>query len=231
MTDPDEAPRSTRRRQLSREIGARVRAERQRLGLTLDELAARGGSSRSMLSAIERGDKIPTVLTLDQIANALGVSVSRLLVSETQSRVSVIRLSEQKVIEDPQGHGRNPGFRRRVTSPVLKDVDFEMGRLEMDAGVDAGSYPPHAAGWSQYVAVERGALEITVDGIPYELAAGDAIYFAADCKHSYRNVGNEDCVAYIVMMGPQKSPSRQLGDEQGYFVESVELAQSEANNN
>ena len=48
MTNEDEAPGGTRRRHLALEIGARVKAERQRLGFTLDELAARGGSSRSL---------------------------------------------------------------------------------------------------------------------------------------------------------------------------------------
>lgn len=216
MTNADEVPPATRRRRLAAEIGARVRVERQRLGLTLDELAARGGSSRSMLSAIERGDKMPTVLTLDQIASALGVSVSRLLVSETQSKVSIIRFNDQKVVEDPKRQGSKLGFRRRVTSPVLENVDFEMGRLEIDAGVDAGSFPPHPVGWSEYVVVERGALELTIDGLDYRLETGDAIYFASDCNHAYKNTTDGVCVAFVVMAGPQMPPSRRLGDEQGY---------------
>lgn len=215
MTDSDEARYSARRRRLSMEIGARVKAERQRLGLTLEELAGRSGSSRSMLSAIERGDKVPTVLTLDQIASALGVSVSRLLASETENRVSVLRFSEQKVVEDPTRDGANPGFRRRVMSPVLEDTNFEMGQLELDPEVDAGTYPPHPAGWSEYVVVEQGVLEVTVDGIPYRLEARDAMYFASDCKHAYRNIGDGGCIAFIVMTGPQKSQPQPVTLESG----------------
>jgi XRE family transcriptional regulator, regulator of sulfur utilization len=231
MTNADEVPPATRRRRLAADIGARVRTERQRLGLTLDELAARGGSSRSMISAIERGDKIPTVLTLDQIASALGVSVSRLLVSETQSRVSLLRVNDQKVLEDPksQGQGQQPGFRRRVTSPVLENVDFEMGRLEIDPGVDAGSFPPHPGGWSEYVVVERGALELTLDGVSYRLETGDAIYFASDCTHAYKNSSDGICIAFVVTAGPQNPSSRRVGDEQhspGGSVDSSKSAES-----
>ncbi|UZX02927.1 helix-turn-helix domain-containing protein [Arthrobacter sp. CDRTa11] len=212
MTNEDEAPGGTRRRHLALEIGARVKAERRRLGFTLDELAARGGSSRSMLSAIERGDKIPTVLTLDQIASALGVSVSRLLASQTQSRVSVIRRQDQKIVQEPERRGRKPGFWRRVTSPVLENVNFEMGRLEMEAGVDGGTYPPHQPGWSEYVVVESGILEMTIDGLSHRLDTGDAIYFASDCTHAYRNIGDKPCIAYVVMTGPQTLPQRTRDD-------------------
>ena len=184
-----------------------------------------------MLSAIERGDKIPTVLTLDQIASALGVSVSRLLASETQSKVSIIRVEDQKVVEDPKKQGRKPGYRRRVTSPVLENVDFEMGRLEFDAGIDAGSFPPHPAGWSEYVVVERGALELMIDEVPYRLETGDAIYFASDCNHAYKNLADSICVAFVVMTGPQNPPLRWVGDEQGYPIGSVNGSKPEQSTN
>ncbi|WP_205787177.1 helix-turn-helix domain-containing protein [Specibacter cremeus] len=220
MTDhPNVAPRPVPPRRLSMiELGSRVRAERQRLGLTLEELSARSGSSRSMLSAIERGDKVPTVLTLDQIANALGVSVSRLMANETASRVAVLRRDEQKVVENRHSPEGSPGFRRRVTSPVLEGVEFEMGRLEMDAGVDAGSYSPHASGWSEYVVVEKGALEVGLDGVAHRLDEGDSLYFASDCEHAYRNVGDGPCIAYIVMTGGQRPVMRPATVDHGRGV-------------
>ncbi|RBP68091.1 XRE family transcriptional regulator [Brevibacterium sanguinis] len=182
-----------------KEIGRRVRNERNRQQLTLVELSEASDTSRSMLSAIERGDRAPTVLVLDRIANALGVSVSRLMTRETHSRVSILRRNEQKIIADRMDLLSEPGYHRRITSPVIEGVEFEMGRLEMNAFVDAGVFSPHQPGWAEYVAVEEGSLEIDVDGEPYRLEAGDAIHFAADCDHAYRNPGATTCVAYIAM--------------------------------
>ena len=48
-------------------------------GFTLEELAAASGVSRSMLSEVERGSRVPTVLILDRIATGLGTSIARLL--------------------------------------------------------------------------------------------------------------------------------------------------------
>lgn len=43
------------------ELGARIRGERARRGLSLEDLAEKAQVSRSMLSAVERGDKAPSV--------------------------------------------------------------------------------------------------------------------------------------------------------------------------
>ena len=50
---------------------ARIRRER---GLTQEELAERSGLSQQYLSGLERGRRNPTVVTLYELAAALGVS-------------------------------------------------------------------------------------------------------------------------------------------------------------
>jgi aromatic-L-amino-acid decarboxylase len=64
------------------ELGRRVREERRRRGLSLDDLAARSRVSRSMISAIERGAKAATVVVLDRLASGLGTRLSLLLDAE-----------------------------------------------------------------------------------------------------------------------------------------------------
>ena len=50
---------------------ARLRRER---GLTQEELEERSGFSQQYLSSLERGRRNPTVITLYELAEALGVS-------------------------------------------------------------------------------------------------------------------------------------------------------------
>ena len=75
-------------------LGARLRLERLRRRLSLYDLEARTGVSRSMLSEVERGSKVPTVLVLDRIATGLDTSIARLLGDERESRVVVLRRGE-----------------------------------------------------------------------------------------------------------------------------------------
>jgi transcriptional regulator with XRE-family HTH domain len=50
---------------------ARIRKE---AGLTQEELAVRSGLSQQYLSGLERGRRNPTIVTVYEIASALGVS-------------------------------------------------------------------------------------------------------------------------------------------------------------
>ena len=174
-------------------LGRRIRDERARRQLSLEELATRAGVSRSMLSDVERGAKLPTVLVLDRIATGLDTSIARLLGEERASRVVVLRRADQDVAVDPSG------WERRILSPVLPGVEFELMRTTIGGGVDAGVFSPHAAGSREYLAMERGTLRLTLDGTEYLLRAGDGIYYAGDCRHGFANPGSGDCVYYLAM--------------------------------
>ena len=188
-------------------LGARIRAERLRRRLSLQALQARTGVSRSMLSEVERGGKAPTVLVLDRIATGLDTSIARLLGQERQARVIVLRRSEQDAAMDPSG------WERRILSPVLPGVEFELMRTTIPPGVDAGNFAPHAAGSREYLAMERGTLRLTLDGTPHTLSAGDSIYYAGDCWHGFANPGRVTCAYYLAMElgqhgAPRARPSR-----------------------
>ena len=183
-------------------LGARVRETRRGRGLSLDAVAARAGVSRSMLSAVERGGKVPTVLVLDRIATALDTSIARLLGEERGARVLVLRHASQDVVRDPSG------WERRILSPVLPGVEFELMRTTIAPGVDAGVFAPHAAGSREYLAMERGTLLLTLDGTPYTLRAGDSVYYAGDSHHQFVNPGREPCVYYLAMELAEKGPHR-----------------------
>jgi transcriptional regulator with XRE-family HTH domain len=183
-------------------LGERVRAERLRRGLTLDALAGRAAVSRSMVSAVESGAKAPTVLVLHRIASGLGVSMSRLLGEERDGPVVVMRRGDQVVARDPSG------WERRNLAPVLPGVEFEFMRTTIPPGVDAGTFPPHARGSREYVAVEQGELSLVIGGVPVVLRPGDACYYAADRPHAFANRGGDPCVYYLVVAEPGAADTR-----------------------
>ena len=174
-------------------LGRRVREERARRGQSLETLAQRAGVSRSMVSAVERGAKVPTVLVLDRIATGLDTSIARLLGQERGSRVALLRAGDQTVARDPSG------WERRILSPVLPGVEFELMRTTIEPGVDTGVFNPHAPGSREYVAVERGTLRLTLDGEEYLLKSCDSIYYDGDCRHGFANPGRAPCVYYLAM--------------------------------
>ena len=174
-------------------LGERIRLERVGRRLSLEQVAARAGVSRSMLSAVERGAKVPTVLVLDRIATALDSSIARLLGEERSARVILLRKEKQDLARDPSG------WERRILSPVLPGVEFEFMRTTIPGGVNAGAFSAHGPGTREYVAIEKGTLLLTIDGVAYTLSAGDSIYYDGNCVHAFANPGSETCVYYLAM--------------------------------
>ena len=188
------APRDRDDRARMTALGAHIRGERQRKQLSLEALAGSSGVSRSMLSAIERGEKVPTVLVLDRIAGALGVSVARLMDDQRDDRVVLLPVGEQQSVLEL-------GWRRHIVSPVRAGLEMEFGRLVFDPQTDAGHFGAHQAGWTEYVVIESGVLDITLDGVAYRLNTGDALFYESDVDHAFANPTDEQTIAYIVMLG------------------------------
>jgi transcriptional regulator with XRE-family HTH domain len=181
-------------------LGQHIRTERLRQRLSLEALAERAGVSRSMLSEIERGGKVPTIVVLDRIAAGLGSSLVRLLDVERAARVVLLPREQQMVARDPAG------WERRILSPLLPGVEFELMRTTIPPGVDAGAFGPHVAGSREYLAVEHGSLRLTVDEASYTLGAGDSIFYAGDSSHRFVNPGEESCVYYLATVDTASPP-------------------------
>lgn len=60
-------------------FGERVRSERIKQGLSQEELASKAGVHRTYIGMIERAEKNITLENIDKIANALNLSLSKLV--------------------------------------------------------------------------------------------------------------------------------------------------------
>ena len=108
-------------------LGGRIRRERGVRGLSLATLALRAGVSRSMLSAMERGVKAPTILVLDRVATGLGTSIARLVGEEPSARVVVLRRHEQDVERDRSEAQRGFGAPQDLGDPLLPGAPMHFG--------------------------------------------------------------------------------------------------------
>jgi transcriptional regulator with XRE-family HTH domain len=186
------------------DFGARIRAKRTERGLTLPQLAEAASVSVSMLSAVERGKRAPTITVVARIAEGLGTPLSQLIAAAEEQRLVVRRAAEQDTVEEPGG------WRRVIVSPVVAGVNFELIKTTLPPGCDPGEFPAYATGSHEYVVVEQGTLRVTVGETSVELRAGDSLYFAADVPHRYANVDRRPCSYYVaaLIMRPRQPRSR-----------------------
>src|SRR5688500_20318554 len=78
------------------QVGPRVRALREHMGLSLRDLAERTGVSAPMLSQVERGETSPTLAVATRIAGGLDLTLSQLLRLDESPHVVVTRRAERR---------------------------------------------------------------------------------------------------------------------------------------
>ena len=104
-------------------LGARVRALREAMDLSLRDLAERSGVSAPMLSQVERGETSPTLQVARRIAAGLELRLSQLLRLDEDGAVSVVRADERR-----KGPGRVHGHRYEILTPPLPGQRAELSR-------------------------------------------------------------------------------------------------------
>jgi len=174
-------------------VGANLRRLRTRRGLSLERLAHKSGVSRAMLSQVELGKSAPTINVLWKIARALGVTFSALLSTNLDTSPVLLRASSAKRLSSLDG-----SFSSRALFPFDRPrrVEFYELHLKPHAVEEADPHPP---GTAENIVVNAGAVTISVGNAAHELNQGDALLFAADVPHSYRNRGDDDALMYLVM--------------------------------
>jgi transcriptional regulator with XRE-family HTH domain len=162
-------------------LGAKVAAERAERGWSLAQLAQRAGLSTAAVHKIEKSGMTPTIASLMKIAAALGRSVSFFVEESASQDVNVIRGDERhKVYTSKQGLAlRNLSGRY---GPFLIHGADAVVEPRASSGREPMSHPGE-----ELVIVHEGAMVFTVDGVEYEIEAGDSIHFRTPLPHSWSN--------------------------------------------
>lgn len=147
-----------------------------------------------MLGQIETGKSVPTIGLLWKIAVALGVPFATLIASAETPGTLVLRRSTAKLLSSSQGR-----FSSRALFPFDSERQTEFYELRL-APLHCETAEPHAPGTRENLVVAEGSIEV-VSGSerPVALSKGDAVFFEADVPHSYRNLGTDEAVLFLVM--------------------------------
>jgi XRE family transcriptional regulator, regulator of sulfur utilization len=167
------------------EVGSRVRALREHMGLSLRELAARTGVSAPMLSQVERGDTSPTLAVASRIAAGLDLTLSQLLRLDEADTVSVVRRDERRT-----GGPNGDGHRYEIVTPPGPGQRAEVSVHSLAPGAATGGPadpPMHEPGSRETALVTAGAVRLLIDDAAHELGEGDAVTFDADLPHQFEN--------------------------------------------
>jgi transcriptional regulator with XRE-family HTH domain len=182
-------------------VANNVRAQRAHRQMTLDELAARSGVSRGMLVQVEQGRTNPSINTLTRIADALGVTVARIVEVSDTPAVRVVHSADVVVFR----HGKASAARLLVGTDAPAILELWDWRLAPGDHHDGDAHPP---GTREMLTVLEGRLTLSVYGGSHVVETDDAIGFSADRPHKYANEGDVLLRFMMVVTEPRETPDR-----------------------
>ncbi len=162
----------------SGQVGTAIRQRRLQLRLTLQQLGEKSGVSYSYLSQLERDNATPTLGTLAQVAQALGVGIDYFIVTPRPAD-AVTR-----------------GAQRMRFSINGSSIEYERLGAEFP-GNEMSSFIMHVPpGFrsetvshegEEIIYILDGAITQVVDGTAFHLMAGDSLHYRGTSPHSYSN--------------------------------------------
>ena len=175
-------------------LGPTLRALRLEQKLSLRALAGRTGFSASFLSQVELGQVSPSLLSLDRLATALGLSLPLLLSRPDGHPGAIVRWKGDATL-------RSEWSRATAQSllPVGADERTAVVLVRLDPGGRTGNGPRPASGKELAFCV-RGRATLVLDSERCDLGPGDSVFYDA-APAIWRNDGGRPAELLLVTLG------------------------------
>jgi transcriptional regulator with XRE-family HTH domain len=184
------------------QISNRIKERRREKNITVQELATRATVSKSLISQIEHGRTIPSLLVLIDIIKALEIDLNEFFkdipCKTTESPVLVKRKSEYECFEKEHAVGFH--YQRIFTKSISPStVDIVILELEPDA-----SRPLAETEAFEYKYVLSGQVEYQFTNEKIILNQGDSVLFDGRLPHTPKNLGTTTASMLVVYFFEEK---------------------------
>ncbi|MBN2367341.1 MAG: helix-turn-helix transcriptional regulator [Calditrichaeota bacterium] len=170
-------------------IGNKIRRIRKLKGLTIEELADKAGITKGFISQLERDLTVPSVTTLKQVLDVLGVELSSFF-SDFSEREKFIYTTKERTIEKS---GRNFIFENLI--PRLKYLEMEPKLLTLKPMADFQLHFEEDEGFGFVV---RGNLQVKLNHEEKRMNRGDCFYMFFDNRLTLKNLSNKNAEVLMV---------------------------------
>ncbi|WP_314507425.1 helix-turn-helix domain-containing protein [uncultured Microbacterium sp.] len=162
--------------------GARIRSAREQSRRSQEEVAGRAGISRSLLSAIERGESGVSVQVFNRIAEALSLSMSDLAPVRDDQRIVMRSADRPKTVLDGGVTWEELASSGHLLAPAM---------LTVPPGGASGGVVTFSR--ENFVCVLEGELtfELVSQAEVFVLGVDDSIVLTSGQAHSWRNSGTD----------------------------------------
>lgn len=176
------------------DIGQRIKQLRIQNGLTLEELASRTELTKGFLSQLERNLASPSIQTLEDVTEALGVDMARFFTEEKEEQVVFTPMDAfEDVQEDKILHWIVPNAQKNEMEPII---------LELQPHARSKEIMPHDGEEFGYVLSGHVYLCFLNNKKGQAMKKGDTFYMKGDREHYLENRGERKVTILWVTTPP-----------------------------
>jgi len=182
------------------DIGRKVRTLREKQQLTIMDLAAKTGLSKSVLGEIESGEVTPPVGVLLKLAKALNAGMAYFFQdTAVTDKISVTRKDQRlRIRRRPHHHEGEVDYIYESLETGKPDKHMEPLFVEFQP-METGDMIFSTHDGEEFVYLLEGKLEFRSHERTEILAPGDAIYFESDISHAFRGLDGKAAKAIVVV--------------------------------
>lgn len=188
-------------------VGQRIKSIRESRQMSVEDLAAAipGDkiANQRLVESLERGDLVPSLTPLLQIARALGVRLGSFLDDQVGHAVVLTRASEVK--ETSRFVGSNLGKGKdelAFHSLAANKNDRHMEPFIIDVKPHDGETVLSSHEGEEFIYVMEGTIELAYGKDKYQLAVGDSIYYDSIVPHHLHAGGAAGAKILAVVYAP-----------------------------
>lgn len=170
-------------------IGQKIRRLRKLRGLTIEQLADHAELTKGLISQLERDKTIPTIVTLKQVLDVLGVGLSTFF-DEFQEREKNIFTKK-----DRSGDKTNKNFITELLIPKLQYLEMEPVLITL---LPSAVYSKKYEEDEGFGFIVKGRIELIVDKEQRIVQRGDCFYLFFDNKVMMRNLTKKTAEVLVV---------------------------------
>jgi transcriptional regulator with XRE-family HTH domain len=175
-----------------RQVGALIRDLRTEQQLSIRTLAAKAGFSPSFISQVENGQTSPSIASLEQIAQVLGVTLGQFFQRLAGNPTRIVRADERIEVRSAWSRAKvealGPAEPGQAIEPLLITLEPE-GR---------SASQPYAHRMDEFAMVLSGTVRLHLDGSEHRLGEGDAVTIPAATLHHWENAAPKPAQVLLV---------------------------------
>ena len=175
------------------QLGNRLSSLRKRKNMTLDDLSAKSGVSKSILSQIERDLSNPTVTTISRISDALGEKLSDFFLKIEAGEVNSIESSK----ETPSITSKDGLCELNIlgAGETVNWLQWYLLEMKPKGVLDSKSHGPKTF---ENLTVIYGQIEVICGTSKEKLSKGDTFRFQSNKEHSIKNISKQKTQVLMV---------------------------------